>query len=62
MTNLKEHLKSSAESNLENYKKLLTVINNSSIKNKEQAIVDCKHAIKKQEQIIQNIERWGSRE
>ena len=59
-TTLKEKLKSNAENNLENYKRLLNVLKKSCIRNNEQAIVDCEHAIKKQEQIIRNIERWES--
>lgn len=58
MTTLKEKLKLNAENNLENYKRLLNVLKKSSIENKEQRVADCEHAIKKQEQIIQNIERW----
>lgn len=58
MTTLKEKLKLNAENNLENYKRLLNVLKKSSIENKEQRVVDCEHAINKQEQIIQNIERW----
>lgn len=55
---LKEKLKSNSENNLENYKKLLKVLKKSCIRNKTQTIINCEYAIKKQEQILQNIERW----
>ena len=55
MATLKDKMKISAEKNLKEYETLLQALKCSNVPNKEQRIKDCEHAIKKQEQILSNL-------
>lgn len=58
MATLKDKMKISAEHNLKEYERLLHALKCSDIPNKEQRIKDCEHTIKKQKQILSNLEHY----
>lgn len=57
---LKQSMKEKAENNLKNYRNVLKLLQRSDIENKDLRIEQCKRCIRKQEQIISNIEKWES--
>lgn len=58
MATLKDKMQISAENNLKEYEKLLHELKCSNVPNKEQRIKDCEHAIKKQKQILSNLNHY----
>lgn len=58
MATLKDKMQISAENNLKEYEKLLHALKCSNVPNKEQRIKDFEHAIKKQKQILSNLNHY----